>query len=683
MDIEKNCCTSCGCNHETEKEQASANSCGCGCGCGHDHATDHDHDHNKRTIIRMAIAIALFVIITVLVKLGYADTLGLQLGVSSIAVEFVLYLIPYLLAGYDVILGAFRNIGRGQVFGEDFLMTVATFGAFALVFFPESDPHMAEGAAVMLFFQVGELLQSYAVGKSRKSIREMMDIAPEYANVMRNGVLEQVDPRTVRIGDEFVVKPGERIPLDGVVVVGESQIDTAALTGESVPRTAEPGDEALSGCVNLTNALTIRASKPYESSTVSRILKLVEEATDKKTRTENFITRFARWYTPTVVAIALLLAIVPPLLLGQAWADWVQRGLVFLVVSCPCALVISVPLSFFCAIGGASRRGILIKGSNYLETLSHVNTVAFDKTGTLTTGSFTVANVEPANGYDSEKVLCVAAHAEGFSTHPIAKAIRNAYESNHGPLDLSRVENVKEAGGHGISAVIDGRPVLVGNARLMHANGIKLLERENDDTAAGALAHVAVDGEFIGRILVCDSAKPSAEKAISALREAGVTRAIMLTGDRTEAAEPIARQLGITQICANLLPQDKVAKIEELLAGQEKGKKLAFVGDGINDAPVLMRSDVGIAMGAIGSDAAIEAADIVLMDDSLSSVALAKRIARKTMRIVHQNIVFSLGVKFAVLALASLGFANLWLAILADVGVAVAAILNAMRTMRA
>ena len=622
----------------------------------------------KRTLIRIVVAIVLFAIIYPLpLESWFGSPLGLY-------VEFALFLVPYLIAGYDVLLKAARNIGHGQVFDENFLMSVATIGAFALVLFPDSDPHMAEGAAVMLFYQVGELFQSYAVGKSRKSIADMMDIAPDYANVMRDGELVQVDPYEVAVGDEIVVKPGERVPLDGTVVSGASQLDTAALTGESVPRHVEAGAEVISGCVNMTGLLTVKVAKPFGESTVSRILELVENASEKKARTENFITRFARYYTPAVVIVAVLLAVVPPLLFGQNWSDWVQRGLIFLVVSCPCALVISVPLSFFGGIGGASRLGILVKGSNYLEALGDTETVVFDKTGTLTDGTFSVVAVHPETDVDPDLILSVAAHAEAYSDHPIALSVKEAYS---GPIDRDRIADVEERGGHGVRATIDERVVLVGNDKLMCEGGVDY----HDCELTGTILHVSLDGEYIGHIVIADVIKEDAAKAIAELHAVGVKRTVMLTGDRKEVAAAVAAELGIDEYRAQLLPQDKVAAVEKLLDETTGKGKLAFVGDGINDAPVLTRADIGIAMGAMGSDAAIEAADIVLMDDRPSNIAKAIHVARKTMRIVRQNIVFALAIKFLVLILAALGIANMWLAVFADVGVAVLAILNAMRAM--
>lgn len=594
---------------------------------------------------------------------------------NALYIEFALFLIPYLIVGYDVIGKAIRNIGHGQVFDENFLMCVATIGAFALVFFPESEPHMAEGAAVMLFYQVGEFFQDYAVGKSRKSISEMMDIAPDYANIMQNGELTKVDPYDVQIGSEIVVKVGERIPLDGIVVSGNSQLDTTALTGESVPRQVKTGSKVISGCVNMTGVLTIKTTKPFEESTVSRILELVENASDKKARTENFITRFARYYTPIVVCIAALLAIVPPLFLGQSWSDWVMRGLVFLVVSCPCALVISVPLSFFGGIGGASRAGILVKGSNYLETLANAETVIFDKTGTLTNGTFEVVAVHPSEGIESSKLLYLAAHAEAFSDHPIALSLKKAYDHD---IDQSAIIDAHEQSGHGVSASVDGKHVLVGNDALMSENGVASEPCE----LVGTILHVSADDAYLGHIIIADVIKEDAAKTIADLHKAGVKKTIMLTGDRKEVAENVAKTLGIDEFHAQLLPQDKVEAVEKLLDSTSEKGKLVFVGDGINDAPVLMRADIGVAMGAMGSDAAIEAADVVLMDDKPSNIAVAIKIARHTMRIVWENIIFALAVKFGVLILAVLGIANMWLAVFADVGVAILAILNAMRAMR-
>lgn len=630
----------------------------------------------KRTRNRIVAALAIFAAVFAVTEfVPLAQYVGGE--TNALYLEFVLFLIPYLIAGYDVLLKAARNIGNGQVFDENFLMTIATAGAFALVLFPDSQPHMAEGAAVMLFYQVGELFQGYAVGKSRQSIADMMDIAPDFANVMRDGKLVQVDPYEIGVGDEIVVKPGERVPLDGTIVEGSTQLDTAALTGESVPRHVEEGAEVISGCVNMTGKITVKVSKPFEQSTVSRILELVESASEKKAQTENFITRFARYYTPIVTIGALVLAVLPPLLFGQSWSDWIERGLTFLVVSCPCALVISVPLSFFGGIGGASRLGILVKGGNYLEALSHTETVVFDKTGTLTNGSFNVVAVHPdaAAEVNPDLILSIAAHAEAYSDHPIAVSVKEAFT---GEIDQSRIADVREEGGHGVRAVVDERVVLVGNDKLMREEGIAY----HDCELTGTILHVSIDGKYAGHIIIADVVKEDAAECIKRLHAAGVRKTVMLTGDRAEVAKAVAEKLGLDEYHGKLLPEDKVNQVERLLGETSEKGKLAFVGDGINDAPVLTRADIGIAMGAMGSDAAIEAADIVLMDDKPSKIASAIRIARKTMRIVWQNIVFALGVKFAVLVLAAVGLATMWLAVFADVGVAILAILNAMRCMR-
>ncbi|WP_270472072.1 heavy metal translocating P-type ATPase [Collinsella intestinalis] len=632
----------------------------------------------KKWLKRILLALALFFTVMAL------DELGVLAGIfgepGALYASFALYLIPYLIAGHDVLLKAWRNIRRGEAFDESFLMAVATIGAFAMIFFPETEPHMAEGAAVMLFYQVGELFQSYAVGKSRKSIAAMMDIAPDYANIERDGAIVEVDPDEVQVGDIIVVKPGERVPIDGVVVDGTSQLDTAALTGESVPRHIEVGGEVISGCINMTGVLRIRTTKLFGTSTVSRILELVENASEKKARTENFITRFARVYTPIVTLAAVAIAVVPPLLGMGAWAGWILRGLTFLVVSCPCALVISVPMSFFGGIGGASRLGILVKGSNYLEALAQVDTVVFDKTGTLTSGTFGVVGVHPADAIDSDQLLAVAAHAEAFSDHPIALSVKKAYldeapADSERIIDQARIEGAAEESGHGVKATVDGHAVLVGNDKLMSAHGISCPDCE----LTGTILHVAIDGSYAGHIVIADTVKDDAAQAIADLHAAGVERCIMLTGDREEVARSVASDLGLDEYHAQLLPGDKVEQVERIL-DSARGN-LAFVGDGINDAPVLTRADVGIAMGAMGSDAAIEAADIVLMDDKPSNIARAIRVARKTMRIVHQNIVFAIGVKLLILALAAVGIANMWLAVFGDVGVAVIAILNAMRAM--
>ena len=645
---------------------------------------------------RIIVALCLFVAIFAFCELAPLET-WTGSKQAAIVIEFALFLVPYLIAGYDVLRKAVLGIVHRQPFDECLLMTIATVGAFALVAFPEGDPHMAEGAAVMLFYQVGELFQSYAVSKSRKSISDMMDIAPELANVERNGELEEVDPDEVAVGDVIVVKPGERVPLDGVVLEGASDLDTSALTGESLPRRVRESDDVISGCVNLNGVLRITVTKPYGESTVQRILELVENASDKKARTENFITRFARVYTPIVTLSALALAMLPPLFAGGAWATWVERALTFLVVSCPCALVISVPLSFFGGIGGASRHGILVKGGNYLEALAQVDTVVFDKTGTLTTGTFQVTALHAAQGISESQLLEVAATVESYSDHPIAQSVRTAYGyglessvagaeagkssnaviSTAREIDRNRISQAEEMGGHGVKALVDGKVTLAGNDKLMAAEGIPF----QPCTEVGTVIYVAQEGQFLGSIVISDALKPDAANAITRLHAAGVKRCVMLTGDREEVANDIASRLRLDAVHAQLLPQDKVDEFERILEAQVNGAKVAFVGDGINDAPVLTRADVGIAMGALGSDAAIEAADVVLMDDKPSKISAGILIARKTMRIARQNIVFALGVKLLVLVLAAVGIANMWMAVFADVGVAVLAILNAMRCM--
>ena len=645
---------------------------------------------------RIIIALCLFIVIFAFCELAPLET-WTGSKQTAIVIEFALFLVPYLIAGYDVLRKAVLGIVHRQPFDECLLMTIATVGAFALVAFPEGDPHMAEGAAVMLFYQVGELFQSYAVSKSRKSISDMMDIAPEFANVERNGQLEEVDPDDVAVGDVIVVKPGERVPLDGTVLEGSSDLDTSALTGESLPRRVRENDDVISGCVNLNGVLRITVTKPYGESTVQRILKLVENASDKKARTENFITRFARVYTPIVTLSALALALLPPLFAGGAWATWVERALTFLVVSCPCALVISVPLSFFGGIGGASRHGILVKGGNYLEALAQVDTVVFDKTGTLTTGTFQVTALHAAQGVSESQLLEAAAAVESYSDHPIAQSVRTAYGyglessvagaeagkssntviSTAREIDRNRISQAEEMGGHGVKALVDGKVTLAGNDKLMAAEGIPF----QPCTEVGTVIYVAQEGQFLGSIVISDALKPDAANAITRLHAAGVKRCVMLTGDREEVANDIASRLHLDAVHAQLLPQDKVDEFEQILEAQVNGAKVAFVGDGINDAPVLTRADVGIAMGALGSDAAIEAADVVLMDDKPSKISAGILIARKTMRIARQNIVFALGIKLLVLVLAAVGIANMWMAVFADVGVAVLAILNAMRCM--
>ena len=604
-----------------------------------------------------------------------------------------LYLIPYFVIGWDILYKAVRNIKNGQVFDENFLMAVATIGAFGV-------NEYSEAVAVMLFYQVGELFQGYAVNRSRQSITDLMDICPEYANIEEDGQLKQVDPDDVEVGDIIVIKPGEKIPLDGKVVFGESMVDTSALTGESVPRRVKEGDDLVSGCVNGNGLLRAEVTKEFDDSTVAKILELVENASSKKAHVENFITRFARYYTPAVVIGAVVLAVIPPLFAGQSWAEWVRRACTFLVISCPCALVISVPMSFFSGIGAASKKGVLVKGSNYLEIMSKLHTVVFDKTGTLTKGEFKVARIYSAdeeadtagngenesgesaeNGTDprsekQRKVLELAALAESYSDHPISRSIRDAWGKK---LDQSRVSDAREISGHGVKVKIDGKMVLAGNGKLMDEEGISYTECDS----IGTVVYVAEDGRFLGSIVIADGIKDGVKDAIQRLKRAGVSKTVMLTGDRRNVAEAVAKEIGLDEVHAQLLPGDKVDAVESLMKFLPESKKLAFVGDGINDAPVLSRADVGIAMGSMGSDAAIEAADVVLMDDDPGKIADIVRISRKTMGIVMQNIVFALGVKFVVLAMGAFGVANMWEAVFADVGVSVIAILNAMRALKA
>mgnify|MGYP000587173090 CR=1 FL=1 len=582
------------------------------------------------------------------------------------------FLASYLIIGGDVVKKAVTNIGRGQIFDENFLMSVATVGAFFVGDYPEA-------VSVMLFYQVGELFQSYAVNRSRKNITELMNIRPDYANVLRDGEEIEVDPDEVGVGERILVKPGERIPLDGVVRKGNSSLDTMALTGESVPREVLCGEEVISGCINLTGVLEVEVTKPFGESTVSKILDLVENASSKKAEAENFITRFARYYTPIVVCAAAALAVIPPIFLGN-WSDWIYRGLTFLVVSCPCAVVISVPLSFFGGLGGASKVGVLVKGSNYLEALARTELVVMDKTGTLTKGSFVVQKIEPATDGNGKQVLSqqelleLAALAESYSSHPISLSIRRAYGKEP---DKERLKDVKELAGLGVHAVIDGRDIYAGNEKLMRREKISFTKAE----PIGTIIHVAEEGRYLGYLLIADELKEDAAACVAGLEKQGVKRIVMLTGDRKEAAEHVARLAGIKEVHSGLLPADKVEEVEKLMASKSPKGKLVFVGDGINDAPVLARADIGIAMGGLGSDAAIEAADVVIMTDEPSKIALAMRISRKTLGIVKQNIVFALGVKILVLILAAFGIANMWLAVFADVGVAVLAILNAMRAL--
>lgn len=612
----------------------------------------------KKVLIRIIIAAVLVIALQFIPVKGY--------------VRFGLYMIPYFVIGYDILKKAGKGILNRQIFDENFLMSVATIGAIAL-------GDYKEGTAVMLFYQIGELFQSYAVGKSRRNISDLMDIRPDYANVEKDGELEQVDPDEIEIGTVIVVQPGEKVPIDGVVVEGTSSLNTSALTGESVPREVSVDDEIISGCINMTGLLKIRTTKEFGESTVSKILELVENASSRKSRSENFISKFAKIYTPAVCYGALALAILPPIVrmafmgLAPEWGDWVYRALTFLVISCPCALVISIPLSFFAGIGGASREGVLVKGSSFLETLSQTKIVVFDKTGTMTKGVFEVNGIHHSP-YKDEELLEYAALAESYSTHPISKSLQRAYGK---PIDKNRVSDVEEIGGHGLTAKVDGKVVAAGNAKLMKKLGIEY----HDCSHVGTIVHVAIDGKYAGHILISDVIKEHAAEAIAALKKSGIEKTVMLTGDAKNVADHVAAQLGIDEVCSELLPGDKVEKVEELLTKKSEKDKLAFVGDGINDAPVLSRADIGIAMGALGSDAAIEAADIVLMDDDPLKISKAIRISRKCIRIVYENIYFAIGIKVICLVLGALGIANMWFAIFADVGVMILAVLNAIRTL--
>lgn len=612
----------------------------------------------KKVLIRIIIAAVLVIALQFIPVKGY--------------VRFGLYMIPYFVIGYDILKKAGNGILNRQIFDENFLMAVATIGAIAL-------GDYKEGTAVMLFYQIGELFQSYAVGKSRRNISDLMDIRPDYANVEKDGELEQVDPDEIEIGTVIVVQPGEKVPIDGVVVEGTSSLNTSALTGESVPREVSVDDEIISGCINMTGLLKIRTTKEFGESTVSKILELVENASSRKSRSENFISKFAKIYTPAVCYGALALAILPPIVrmafmgLAPEWGDWVYRALTFLVISCPCALVISIPLSFFAGIGGASREGVLVKGSSFLETLSQTKIVVFDKTGTMTKGVFEVNGIHHSP-YKDEELLEYAALAESYSTHPISKSLQRAYGK---PIDKNRVSDVEEIGGHGLTAKVDGKVVAAGNAKLMQKLGIEYHECSH----VGTIVHVAIDGKYAGHILISDVIKEHAAEAIAALKKSGIEKTVMLTGDAKNVADHVAAQLGIDEVCSELLPGDKVEKVEELLTKKSEKDKLAFVGDGINDAPVLSRADIGIAMGALGSDAAIEAADIVLMDDDPLKISKAIRISRKCIRIVYENIYFAIGIKVICLVLGALGIANMWFAIFADVGVMILAVLNAIRTL--
>ena len=619
----------------------------------------------KKMLTRIVIAAAM------LIALHFLPVTGL--------VRLALYLAAYLVIGYDILRKAWKGILNGRVFDENFLMAIATVGAFALAIYEKSGDY-TEAISVMLFYQIGELFQSYAVGRSRKNISELMDIRPDYANIERDGKLEKVDPDEVEIGSTIIVQPGEKVPIDGVVLTGASSLNTSALTGESLPRDVKAGDEIISGCINMTGVLTIQTTKEFGESTVSKILELVEDSSSHKSRSEDFIAKFARVYTPAVCYGALALAVLPPLVrmlfmgLSAQWGEWIYRALTFLVISCPCALVISIPLSFFAGIGGASKEGILIKGSNYLETLSEVKTVVFDKTGTLTQGVFEVTGVHH-NKMEEERLLEYAALAECASSHPISKSLQKAYGRE---IDRDRVSDIQELSGKGICAKVDGHDVAAGNTKLMTLLGVEY----RDCHRVGTIIHMAIDGEYAGHIVISDVVKPTAKKAIAALKHAGVEKTVMLTGDAKRVADQVASELGVDRVCSELLPADKVKKVEELLAGKGSKDKLAFVGDGINDAPVLTRADIGIAMGAMGSDAAIEAADVVLMDDDPMKIAKAIKISRKCIGIVYQNIIFALVVKFGCLALGALGIANMWAAIFADVGVMILAVLNAIRALR-
>ena len=615
----------------------------------------------KKMLIRILITAAMLVALYIIPVTGW--------------LRLALYLATYLVIGYDILKKAGQGIANGRVFDENFLMAVATVGAFALAIYEKSGDYN-EAIAVMLFYQIGELFQSYAVGKSRKNISALMDIRPDYANIEQDGQLVQVDPDEVAIGTVIVVQPGEKVPIDGVVTEGSSTLNTSALTGESLPRDAREGDEVISGCINMTGVLKIRTTKAFGESTVSKILELVENSSSRKSRSEDFIAKFARIYTPVVCYSALALAIIPPVIrlvggMDGQWEQWVYRALTFLVTSCPCALVVSIPLSFFAGIGGASHEGILIKGSNYLETLSQVKTVVFDKTGTLTKGVFEVTAVHHSD-MDEQKLLEYAALAECASSHPISKSLQKAYGK---AIDRSRVTDIQESSGHGVTAVVDGHTVAAGNSKLMVQLGIPY----HDCHSVGTIIHMAVDGQYAGHIVISDVVKPNAKAAIAALHKAGVEKTVMLTGDAKKVADAVATELGVDEVHSDLLPADKVAWVEKLLAQKPEKKELAFVGDGINDAPVLMRADIGIAMGALGSDAAIEAADIVLMDDDPAKISLAMRISRKCMRIVYQNIVFALAVKALCLILTALGITNMWWGVFADVGVMILAVLNATR----
>ena len=629
----------------------------------------------KRMLARIIVTFVLFIPQFILEHAGIFEFLPYKW------MEFVIALVPYAVIGWDIIKKAAVNIAHGQVFDENFLMMIATFGAFGC-------GEYTEAVAVMLFYQIGELFQSIAVGKSRQSISAMMDIAPEYANLEENGELSEVDPDDVEVGSIIVIKPGEKVPLDGIIIEGESMLDTAALTGESVPRKAKVGDNIFSGCINGSGLLKVKTTKEYDDSTVAKILELVENASEKKANVENFITRFAKYYTPVVTIGAVLLAVIPPILnmagiitidgsVGTVWADWIHRACTFLVISCPCALVISVPMGFFGGIGAASKLGVLVKGSNYLEAIAQIDTIVFDKTGTLTKGEFKVSEIIPLT-VSKEELLKLTAHAEGYSTHPIAASIKEAFGQ---PLDMNNVSEVEEIAGHGLHTFVFGKELFVGNAKLMKARDIEAAEIQIKNLG-GTVVYVASDKEILGVIVISDTAKDGAKEALLDMKAVGVKKTVMLTGDNEKAANYIANELGVDEYHAELLPEDKVSWVEKLLENETKNSKLAFVGDGINDAPVLTRSDIGFAMGSMGSDAAIEAADVVIMDDDVRKISKVVHVARKTIRIVRQNIVFALGIKLIVLLLGALGLASMWAAVFADVGVSVIAIINSMRTLK-
>lgn len=663
----------CCCSHE-EKEHHGHGHGGCGCGCHcHDHdeeGHEHHHGETKESLIKIISAAVLLVAAIIIEKQFNLATWQLLL----------IYMVPYLIVGYETLHEAFENITEGEVFDENFLMSIATLGAMGIGFLPGAENQFPEAVFVMLFFQVGELFEGIAEGKSRNSISALLNIRPDTAHLLRDGEEVTVDPKEVNVGDTIIIKPGERVPMDGIVLEGNSSLDTVALTGESVPRSVKEEEEVISGCVNLSGLLKVKVTKSFGESTASKVIELVENAGKNKSKSENFITRFAKIYTPIVVGLALLLAFVPPFFGEQSYLDglsvWLYRALTFLVVSCPCALVISVPLAFFGGIGGASKRGILVKGSNYMEALSQLKTVVFDKTGTLTHGVFSVTAIHPTELTETE-LLHLAAHVERHSNHPIALSLKDAYPNE---ADECSVEQTEEIAGHGVKALVNGKVVCVGNSKMMDAVGAKWEACEIQ--SQGSIVHVAVDGQYMGHIIISDVIKSDAKEAISALKAIGVKKSVMLTGDHQAVGEFVAKEVGVDECHTELLPANKVNQLEALLQAKGEGETLAFVGDGINDAPVLARADIGIAMGGLGSDAAIEAADVVLMDDQPSKIALAIRIAKKTLAIARQNVIFSIGVKIAVLLLAAVGIANMGLAIFADVGVTVLAVLNAMRTLK-